>query len=1630
MASAAFAVPLQGPIGTSYCGPAIPNSTGASATISATGSTVVPDNDVTLHAAGMPLNQFGYFLASQNQGMSSPPASAGVICLGANIGRFTAVVPNTGSSGAFSVPIDLTAIPVNPVQAVMPGESWNFQCWYRDAPTNNFTDGLTILFEDFVDPPPAAGMPSPTDGAAAIEVDASLGWADVPAATQYDVYFGTDATPDAGEYQGAVPQASFDPGVLTLDTTYWWRIDTINAAGMTTGAVWSFTTRPAPSAAGVVFSDGFESGGYAAGGWDAPPGDARVTAAAANTGAFGAELHRSVAITKAIDTTGLTDLRVSYDRRVSNYDAGESLFVEWFDGAQWVVLESSADTAWSTRAFDLDPAAANNPDFALRFRAGGSQFNELAFVDNVEISAGSSVQSLDALVDFGIVEPSAVVSRNLYLSNTSAVQERVTALTFVTDGASSGPGFDFYAVLGGTEYHGGASTVTHAIDLVLSPMSVTLLPLFFAPTEHADYLHDIELTGTFARTVDVRLAGLGGADPSWGFLHPVLDHSPTVVVDYDEDGQEVVQMLGSDSHTHEPGRAIVSWEWRDGPTLVSTQIDPVLSIPLGQTTLSLTITDDSQPPASAADDVSLDVHAPASVPGVLVSYYQDTFAGPLPLLDAIPASADFIENRPSPDVQQIGGKIGGSPFANDVMVRIQAGFELTSSATIGLVPFGGVDTRIELDGAPHAGPTALGAGAHTLEVRYAVLDLGDLPLGLDVFVDGQPAPGLAATLTHDRRGIAPVVHAMPQAGVPLGGNPIQISGFGFYPPDAVVVHWGTLEDYSLALGNLTWISGEELRLASPPAPAGTVVLVTVETSAGTSEPRTFTYTPTGPVPIAWTDVADVPLGASPTTAEWGPDGRLYVGTVEGRLFAITFDASYAATAVEEYDGVDVGPTSDNSILGLTFDPFDDPAGPVRVLVAHGELFAQGGSCFSGTAPFLGAVSALSGPDFDSPQTIVDALPISNHDHGINGMFVDGNGDLFICVGGNTNAGLPACLSGDLPESPFTAAIVKASTSRPDFNGQIVYENSSNGQVVDDQVLGDVLDVAGGVHVEVWASGLRNSYDAVLTTQGYVYCTDNGPNSAFGATSTSCSSQSAGAGDEDELNLVARGSYYGHPNRNRGRFDPIECVYKDSADPAIPGAFTQALVVLDASTNGIVEYRAAAFGSTLRGWLIVQKWNSRPRIVELAADGRSVVSVRDDLIQDFELVGLDVTSGPGGALIAANYSSGRIEVIVPNDAAAIGLTPYDITPWRAPSVGGQRFEIGGSGFGTLADTTVSIDGLTAPLTSVSAGRIVGIVPQNPAGATDLLDVTVTVASSSSTLTGAFRFLPSVPGLETGQWRDVADIPAALGEVASGVIGHEMFVVGEGSSATYVYDLWTDTWSASGAPRPFPGNHHAAEVVGDKLYLFGGLAGGAGRVQIYDPQVNLWSLGTDMPWNAGSCSSAVIDGKVYVCGGIVGGGTVGNLAVYDPVANGWTALPAMPTPVNHAASATDGARLFVFGGRQGGNAPQPGFDTVQAFDPVSGTWDATLTPMPAGRGGTGKAVEYFGELYVMGGEGTSGVFDEVFAYDPVLDSWRMDAEMPTARHGIFPVRFEDRIVVAGGGTNAGFSASVIVETFSRR
>jgi N-acetylneuraminic acid mutarotase/glucose/arabinose dehydrogenase len=792
------------------------------------------------------------------------------------------------------------------------------------------------------------------------------------------------------------------------------------------------------------------------------------------------------------------------------------------------------------------------------------------------------------------------------------------------------------------------------------------------------------------------------------------------------------------------------------------------------------------------------------------------------------------------------------------------------------------------------------------------------------------------------------------------------------------------------------------------------------------------------VPVSFTAPTTIATLTGPTAVAWGPDGRLYVGSDQGNITIYTFADDYTITNTQVV--TTIAGLSNKAILGLAFNPADPPS-PVRIYIGHAHLYAEGGGAFTGSAPYNGQISVLTGPDFSSAAPLITGLPVSNHDHAINGITFNNEGDLLFANGGNTNAGIPSTKMGTLPESPLSGAILRARITKPNFNGSISYVETATGLTNNDQVYGDIVDVAPGVDVSVYMPGLRNCFDIVWTTQGKLYSSDNGPDFGYGPSSTSATTQGPDPQTADKINYLVEGHYYGHPNRNRGRYDDRQNVYHLPTDPESFGQYNGLpMATVTSSSDGIEEYRATTFNSQMRGNLLVQHWQGELYRGVLAPDGRSLQSVGTLATP----LGLDVVTGPGGVIFSTDYTNNKLVFLTPIDSAATGMVAYDIFPWRARADGSVAFTIGGVGFGTLANTAVTIGGVPATLTSVSPTRIKGIIPANSSPSAQLLDVTVQSAGTTSTISQAFRYVQAT-SQGTGIWKSEAALPIAVGEVSSGAVNGVLYLVGGYyTTATMAYDLKKGVWRSDLPVRPYPGDHHSAEVINGKLYLFGGLGGGSeGTVQIYNPNTNSWSVGAAAPYAAGSVSTAVIGGKVYMAGGIVGTTTVSTGAVYDPASNSWSSIASMPVGRNHTAAGTDSQKFYIFGGRDGGNSTTIGFNDVQIYTPSTDTWEwsgqsgSTILPLPQARGVMGKAPFYGNEFYVMGGETTSSgtgqvsgnVYNRVDVYNPTSNTWRLEAVMPTARHGISPFVSDGKILVGGGGIQASVSNSTVFEVFNR-
>jgi len=140
-------------------------------------------------------------------------------------------------------------------------DSYRINGWltaYGGSGTLNVDYGVTTAGKTTVtaNPPEKAANPDPGNGDTNVSFHTDLSWTPGIYAVSHDVYFGTDSTPDATEFQGNQSETTFDPGVLDINTTYYWRIDEVNPGNPASpwpGVVWSFKTQADNTAGKIVY---------------------------------------------------------------------------------------------------------------------------------------------------------------------------------------------------------------------------------------------------------------------------------------------------------------------------------------------------------------------------------------------------------------------------------------------------------------------------------------------------------------------------------------------------------------------------------------------------------------------------------------------------------------------------------------------------------------------------------------------------------------------------------------------------------------------------------------------------------------------------------------------------------------------------------------------------------------------------------------------------------------------------------------------------------------------------------------------------------------------------------------------------------------------------------------------------------------------------------------------------------------------------------------------------------------------------------------------------------------------------------------------------------------------------------
>ena len=223
-----------------------------------------------------------------------------------------------------------------------------------------------------------------------------------------------------------------------------------------------------------------------------------------------------------------------------------------------------------------------------------------------------------------------------------------------------------------------------------------------------------------------------------------------------------------------------------------------------------------------------------------------------------------------------------------------------------------------------------------------------------------------------------------------------------------------------------------------------------------------------------------------------------------------------------------------------------------------------------------------------------------------------------------------------------------------------------------------------------------------------------------------------------------------------------------------------------------------------------------------------------------------------------------------------------------------------------------------------------------------------------------------------------------------------------------------WS-SGAPVLQPLSRFALVAGEDRLFAIGGEDGDgvSAQVHIYDPALNVWTIGEPKPTPVANVSGAIIGDRIYVPGGTNSDGdTIAILEILHLGTEGWESGASLPVPIAAYALAVADGKIYLFGGWDGADYRAE----TWIYDTAEDTWSAGA-PMRRARA-FAAAAPLGDELFVVGGFDGRRELSTVSAYAPGLEGtaggpWTDRAGLSQGRAGLGVAVIRSTLYAVGGG-----------------
>ncbi|MEM4139005.1 MAG: kelch repeat-containing protein, partial [Sulfolobaceae archaeon] len=204
-------------------------------------------------------------------------------------------------------------------------------------------------------------------------------------------------------------------------------------------------------------------------------------------------------------------------------------------------------------------------------------------------------------------------------------------------------------------------------------------------------------------------------------------------------------------------------------------------------------------------------------------------------------------------------------------------------------------------------------------------------------------------------------------------------------------------------------------------------------------------------------------------------------------------------------------------------------------------------------------------------------------------------------------------------------------------------------------------------------------------------------------------------------------------------------------------------------------------------------------------------------------------------------------------------------------------------------------------------------------------------------------------------------------------------------------------------PYPIRDAGSTVLNGKLYVIGGISSNNNILNstiIIDLKTLKWTFGPSLPIPLYAPLVITYNNTIYVIGGVTVNNTI-NKYVLKLVGNYWSIVSTLPTPVYYAIGFGWNDKIYVIGGFTklssgvgiiGGAVSMT--DLVQIYDLRSGSWTTSNAPIKVAEAG----YTFNGtHLIIVGGYvGLAQFSSSVYIYNPSTNNW---TELPSLPVDIF-------------------------------